>query len=407
MGGGAFAQAFAEGEPTLSISRTSAKDYESLKSIYLQKLQDLFPDGKVASLIEAPQKTDYGDIDIFIAVDRNVDLLQTAKQLGVAGVIYSRGMCCNLAVRIDGRPSDRPPVLYKYSPKPSPDISAEQYAQIDVEIIPSRFFEWHSFMSAYGDMSSMVGHIVSPLGFRFNDHGLWLRLDDEIDLAKSRGYKGSNKDGLVLLSSDVKEVMQFLDLSIDVYERKFETLRQLYEWLGQCRLISAEVVKSSRHKADRKEKRVVFTNFFDEWLPARMDMKDDQDEVQQKEVIQVLRAKYLHEALDFFSKHEEYTSQQDILVRSANETTAQDLLKGMIVEHSGRSESNIKKTLRSFRRWLAIDPEGNIRVCKIPHSDAESQLHQLASRNSHSLCDPQSVSAWVRDNWEQVRALES
>lgn len=67
MGGLAFARAAAEGQPTLSTPRMLPETYWSFKADYLKRLQEYFPAGtRVATLTEAPEKEDYGDID-FIA----------------------------------------------------------------------------------------------------------------------------------------------------------------------------------------------------------------------------------------------------------------------------------------------------------------------------------------------------
>ena len=77
--------------------------------------------------------------------------------------------------------------------------------------------------------------------------------------------------------------MRFLGLSVQKYEADFQTLAELYEWLGECRLLSAEAIKIKRenaHKRNRERKRTVFSKFFYEWLPNYMDMEAIPDKEQ-------------------------------------------------------------------------------------------------------------------------------
>ncbi len=167
MGGGAFLQAYAQGEPTLHTPRMSPEDYQRLKAKYLEKLQVLFPGSKVAALTEAPEKTDYGDIDIFIATERTVDLAELASAIGAAGVICRSGKTATLGVHKDGTEKEGPAVVYKVKNGQisSSEITTEEYAQIDIGILSPEMLEWHTFYSSYGDMIGLLGHIVTQLGF--------------------------------------------------------------------------------------------------------------------------------------------------------------------------------------------------------------------------------------------------
>jgi hypothetical protein len=51
----------------------SPDEYATLKASYLAKIQKHLPDASVACLIEAPEKVDYGDMDMLIASEEKVD----------------------------------------------------------------------------------------------------------------------------------------------------------------------------------------------------------------------------------------------------------------------------------------------------------------------------------------------
>jgi len=171
MGGAAFAQAFADGEPTLNTLRMDPALYNQLKQTYLSKLRDYFKHGQVNAMIEAPEKTSYGDIDFCVAIDDTVDFPDLARHLGAAGLIVYSPKKATLALTRDGEMSTRPCVLYKDKPHASSGehnagVDPVEYAQVDVEVIAPSALEWYMFYSSYSDMAGLLGRIVSPgLGF--------------------------------------------------------------------------------------------------------------------------------------------------------------------------------------------------------------------------------------------------
>jgi hypothetical protein len=74
----------AEGHPSLDTPRMDAKTYQDLKHNYIQLLSTLFPNAlSIDAAKEAPEKTDFGDIDIIIIDDGEVDWAKVAAELGV------------------------------------------------------------------------------------------------------------------------------------------------------------------------------------------------------------------------------------------------------------------------------------------------------------------------------------
>ena len=418
MGGGAFAQAVAQGEPTLHTSRISTDDYIRIKNATISKLQAYFPTGKVVCLTEAPEKADYGDIDIFVALAQQVNFIDVANHLGATGVIcHSSGkvQSCALGVRKDGMASTHSAVVYKHAHEssirkgqPSTTVTTEEYAQIDVEIIPPELLEWHTFYSSYGDMVGLLGHIVTNLGFTVSDRGFWLRMK-ELDTSKKVQYVNvADKIGMLLLSSDPKKLMAFLGLSVASYDAGFKTLNELYEWLGACRLLSAEAIKMKRdnsHERNREQKRTVFSRFFNSWLPAHMDMKHEQDDNERMEIIHQLRQKYLEEAVDFFGKQMDYERMHDALVLAMDNAVAANLLKPLIAKYSGLQEKKLSEALRACRRWIGFRTN-KPSILKTPRTDIESELHRFLGADKTSLKEPQATSEWVKENWDALRTLE-
>ena len=477
MGGGAFAQAAAQGEPTLNTPRMSPEIYHRLKATYTERLRSYFPDAEVASLTEAPEKIDYGDMDFIIALNDHVEFVALANHLGAVGVICHDARKCTLAVPRDGSHSTNAAVVYKHvngttprKAEPSKTVTDEQYAQLDIELVPTELFEWHTFYSSYGDMVALLGHIVHNLGLTVSDRGLWLRLK-ELDDSKHPPHpvNVADKDGMIHLSHDAGIVMQFLRLSTEKYGSGFQTLEQLYEWLGECRLLEGWCAGRSRrdnsHERQWFAKRTVFARFFTEWLPAHRPgspsptVKSDIDaaeephqvdgercaldvtEVAERRENDRRRADLAQEAITFFHKEEEHEAKHAALVQYVHSTIAANLLKPIIAEHSGKTDKKLNEVVRAFRRHIGVsipqtrralakdiisvqlvEPDDGTedagvepQVLELPHTDAESELWKLLVQDSQAdadggpvwrLRDEGRVSKWVKEHWEGVRALE-
>ena len=251
---------------------------------------------------------------------------------------------------------------------PSSTVTVDDYAQIDVEVIEPDMLEWHTLYSSYGDLAGLLGHIVHNLGFTVSDRGLWLRLP-ELDKSKAVSYVNiADKDGRILLSSDPDLIMRFLGLSVQGYHDGFQTVDELYEWLGKCRLISNYAIKWKRNTAserNREQTRTIFSRFFNEWLPAHQDNDQKQESsdneiqdvdeaqelvAQQLEILQIMRLNYLGEAVDFFGKQAEYEKMHANVTIIFENARAADLLRPIIAQYSEKEGKLLNEIVRGFRR---------------------------------------------------------
>lgn len=455
MGGGAFSHAFAEGKPTLNTPRMSPDIYSNLKHFYTERLRSYFPPNiQVASLTEAPEKADYGDLDFIIAYDDRVDFFNLATYLGAVAVICpdAQNQKCTMAFLRDGSRSPKPVVIYKHvndngahKLKPSSTVSDKEYAQMDIGTVPTQFFEWHIFYSSYGDMGGLVGHIVHNLGFTVNDRGFWLRMK-ELDDSKKPPYKVdiADRDGKFFLSHDPEEVMQFLGLSVLSYCRGFKTLDALYSWLGKCKLISWEAVKVKKDNSserNREQKRIVYSKFFNEWLPAHLphadahhnaDRETTPDEESNTAItaasrarLHTKRAELVQEALDFFGKEKDYTAMHTSFTRHIQSSIVAQLLKPILRKHNGVTDKNLNEVVRAFRRWVAVSADGQLSTLEEPRIDAESELWRLLDEASpkedldggtegagdetglaYRLKNEGHVNVWAGEHWKEVRSME-
>jgi hypothetical protein len=418
MGGIAFQQAVASGNPTLNTPRMSPEKYQTLKIIYLAKMRVLFPESRVEALKEAPQKTDYGDLDLLVSSDEDLDGVRLATNLGATGFIHINSKRCILGVPQDGAESPSPPIQYHEThasagtKRPLPaQPTEEEYAQIDIEVVPPRLFEWHAFYESYGDMSGLLGQLVSNLGFTVNDKGLILRLK-ELDDGKALGYmRLADKDGMVFLSDEPKQVMTFLGLDSDRYDRGFDTMDDFYEWLARSRLLTDDYVQNLGHRRkntprqrQKETKRSIIGNFFHEYLPAHRPVDEAEDSIILD--LATRRLQWQCEALAFFDKRDLHDRTRRALVRAIDNQTAEHLLKPIVQRHSGGArDKKLTELVRAFRRWVGF-VDGQPRVLDAPQTDADSQLRGWLAADGASLADPAAVSEWTAQHWERLKTLE-
>lgn len=422
MGGGAFRQAAAEGHLTLSTPRMSAAEYDQLKELYLTKIRGYFPDPrvKIAALKEAPEKLDYGDMDLFIGLNKQVDFVELANALGAAGlIIHSTGdvQKCTIGVLKDGATSSSPTVQYhtahsndNHTSGSPAESTPEEYAQIDIEVIPTDLVEWHVFYSAYGDLNGLLGHIVTNLGFTVTDQGLWLRMK-EVDAAKLIERANlTDRQGRILLSKDPKHVMRFMGLSVVRWDTGFATLDELYEWLGECRMLHPVAIKLRRDKAherNREQKRDVYRKFFFEWLPARTpEMNETFDKIEQAEKIANLRQLYLNRAVDFFDKRATFDEMHRSVCLAVNNAIAANLLRPLIANYSNAKAKKLGELVRAFRRFVEFNEGGLPCVVQTAHADSESQLYRWLDGDTAGFKDVAAVDGFVRIYWWKLKELE-
>ncbi|KAI6832085.1 hypothetical protein KC340_g7347 [Hortaea werneckii] len=394
MGGNAFALASAEGHPRLQTPRMTPEVYHRLKVIYTNRLRSCFTDcTKIATLTEAPEKSSYGDIDFIISFPKKPassapEWSALANDIGAAGFIWHGPKTASFAVPQDGSMHSKPAMRYHLQSDNPQDVHGSNktpetlYAQIDLELVEDELFHWHTFYASYGDMSSLLGHIVRNLGFTCSDRGLWLRLQELDDCKKQPiTLNIADKDGMIFLSHDKTQVMRFLTLDAEVYERGFATRQELFEWLGKCRLIDWEAIDIRRDNADEKRreaKRGVFKAFLNEWLPANKSTstisgteandssdKHSPDPEQPKTAsmkdakartrLRARRSELAQEAVTFFAKREEYACKHEAIVRNVRNAIASNILKDILKQVTGKNDNKkLNEIIRTFKRFVRV-----------------------------------------------------
>jgi len=104
----------------LITPRMSTETYTHLRHVYKERLLAYFPQVQLDTLIEAPDKHDYGDIDFVLANDGQIDFFDLASHLGARGT-WESGIRCISNMSFALNRDLRCPVV-QYCTKPPPQF---------------------------------------------------------------------------------------------------------------------------------------------------------------------------------------------------------------------------------------------------------------------------------------------
>ncbi|KAI1371657.1 hypothetical protein F4677DRAFT_287340 [Hypoxylon crocopeplum] len=290
MGGNAFSS----GDSPLYTPRMTPAVYQHVLNFYHAQLQQLFV--AVATPIPGPAKKDHGDVDIFLAWERNAifpspmvtnlvtslspsssDLLDAAKKLLNAERALRAPHSTILAIPWPEDLPEESPTDYQGTPR---------YIQVDLHLCDTlEHLQWMLFRHAHGDLWSILGSTIRPFGLTIDEVGLHLRVP-KIEFLDRKKAK-------ILLTTEPKEVLDFLGLSYSgtQWEEPFASAKDLFEYVATCRLfcihpleaepkndkngpvLEGEINQAKLKASHRRRlaKRPVFREFFEEFLPACRD----------------------------------------------------------------------------------------------------------------------------------------
>jgi len=284
MGG----KAFTSTPHALSVPRLPPPLYQSLKAKYLALLSQFYAHAAVP--LEAPEKGNYGDIDILVSVPltsgAGPDALATTLE---AKAVVRSGPLTSFAV-----------------PYPGSDGS---YVQLDIHECPPETFRWQLFHESNGDLWNMLGTTLRPFGLTANDVGFHARVP-EIE-------HEDRKKSFVLLTTEPDAVLTFLGLDAQMYWTGFETVEGLWRYVCGCRFVTPGAYRRGDLKAnDRKRmgQREGYRRFVEEWVPRMERERKDRESKEGGGMHDegVTREGVLEDALEVFGKSTEYEGRVDM-----------------------------------------------------------------------------------------------
>ncbi|KAJ8111554.1 hypothetical protein ONZ43_g5593 [Nemania bipapillata] len=210
--------------------------YRAVRDRCQEKLRGLFV--VVASPIEGPAKTSFGDIDLFVAWERK-DYLPPLEPASpgeptetpmdaiyrVLGAIRCKSSNKNVASMAIPWPEDFPYSDVETKTEPLPETSTNESVgernndegekqvsepkrpciQVDLHICETlEYLQWMLFKHAHGDLWNLLGSMIRPFGLTIDEVALYVRIPEIEELDK--------KQAKVELSRDPVSILRFLGL---------------------------------------------------------------------------------------------------------------------------------------------------------------------------------------------------
>ncbi|KAI4125141.1 MAG: hypothetical protein LQ338_004437 [Usnochroma carphineum] len=306
---------------------------------------------------EAPEKPDHGDIDILVDKKRyNFTRQDLAQALGAVDHLQV-GPVSSFAI-------------------PVPESNTE-FFQLDVHTCKPGFFEWETMIYTHGDLWLILGISANRLGFTINDTGLHIRI---------AGIEALHpKDCLLRLTSEPKEMMEFLSLDADRFALGFTSLYDLFMWATSSPFFRRRYFeKKPTETRSRKAERPMYLEFRTKWLPQHPDVGVVEGDSQSH------RAILTEEALRRFEKRDEYVK----MLESHRERVMKDTMWRKIAKTlplEGKELGIAMKALKALLRWR----DGALEL------DTGSGTSDRVPALEEGIVDTVVV-PWVLDHWKEA-----
>ncbi|ETS86839.1 hypothetical protein PFICI_00667 [Pestalotiopsis fici W106-1] len=409
MGG----QAFTKGPDGLYTPRMPRDIYEHVRDHCHALLRELFV--MVATPIEGPGKSDFGDIDIFVAVKKEdyfgasaaSNLPGAAEKLpfGTIAALFGAERKFqerdNVAMFAIPWPNHLPEGV-----KDTVDTTSDKlrFIQVDIHICPTiQNLEWFLFKHAHGDLWNLLGSTIRPFGLTVDEVGLYLRIPEVEKLDK--------KKAKVLLTTDPSETLRFLGLRLDKgqWEQAFSSKELVFEYAATCRFfwvkpkladadhddndddegegaldISGDYRKDKLKSNDRKRmnQRPLFRQWIEEFLPkCRAEGRFMTRPTTRQEVTE--------EASDEFGVRETYVTQLgDFLKERQRLTLWKEVIKPAIPNDL---EPNFRSCAASAMKKIVMED-----------NEAFGVQPTTALKDDNGLYLEDKVRQFVEANWQEV-----
>ncbi|KAL8637420.1 MAG: hypothetical protein Q9228_005308 [Teloschistes exilis] len=249
--------------------------YRAVREQCLEQVASFFQ--RAACPIEAPEKTNFGDIDLIVSEPKIMPLPvdSLARALNAERTIQSQPTYC-FAVPYPGREGN--------------------YVQVDVHVCESKFFDWEIFHQSHGDLWNLLGSSIRPFGLTANNTGLHVRIPEIENF--------NRKKSLIFLTAESHTVLDFLHLDRAILSRSFDAVESMFEFAWSNRFFRPKAYIRPDLKAnDRKRlaQRELYRRFVDDYVPSRNVRAQQIDDV-----VELTRQEVLDEALETFNKRSEY-----------------------------------------------------------------------------------------------------
>ncbi|TBU47768.1 hypothetical protein BD309DRAFT_998116 [Dichomitus squalens] len=269
MGGNAFKRLL----PHATFPRMHPAVYNALKAQVLPIVQSFYAHATVSP--EAPEKADFGDLDIIVAGPRDGLTHEEVRAAlrATCSIPQEGNRTSNFAIPVDAFEAvaqAHKAVAAASEPKQdggARDADAQVTFQVDLNV-NGDCAQWERtvFCSSYGDLVFFLGVLAQTAGLSFSIYGL--RLAEPIRTYPPQTY---------YLSYSMDDILSFFGLSMDRWRQGFTTQHDIFAWLATSPFIHVLVARyrSPEYEASTKERlhdrpmRMKFINYLrTQELPA-------------------------------------------------------------------------------------------------------------------------------------------
>lgn len=210
--------------------RVKKEEYFELWQEVKEKLEKTPKELRVSLVKAYNKKSDFGDMDIIVETDPLMDW--------------------NKHVEVMFEPK------HTYN---NDKFFSFEYKGIQVDLIKAspENFDVHNFFYSYNDMGLLLGKMCYAIGCTLGFDGLRKKIYSE---------DGSIKLGEFNFSKDYVFILEFLGLNVDRYERGFDTLEDMFDYVSTCRFFNKKMfdpVLWNNNQRTRDLKRSTLIKFMD------------------------------------------------------------------------------------------------------------------------------------------------
>ena len=381
--------AFADESPPLYTPRMPPAVYSYARDHLLSTLRSFYAQAECP--IEAPDKSDYGDIDILVAEPLHVfdsdhifAAIRAVKHKKPAGSQTSHFAIPwpKLPQKLPAKDAAADAASTNNDDDDDDDDDDEaKYIQLDLHLCQPSSFQWELFHQAHGDLWSIIGSHIRRLGLTPSNSGLYIRVEE---------IEARNKNAArILLTMSPSETLRFLGLDEKRYWRRFESMDGLFAYAASCRFFDPRRYKDLEGaKGDlkandraRARKRAVFRLWFEAYLPAHVD-EEPVDAV----AAAMSREEVVDDAKRWFGVGEEYDDRRRRGLQEIN----REKMWTQIRKESGIGEDSIGAVVRGVKREV------------VGAEEAEQARDRTTLQRAYADDDFDTAVQRVRDNWREI-----
>lgn len=374
--------AFADEKPPLHTPRMLPAVYTYARDHLLRALRAFYALAQCP--IEAPGKTDYGDIDILVTGPlHDFDSDEIAAVIGAAKHKKTAGsQTTHFAVpwpKLSHPPLGEDSIASDNSNAASHDID-EKYIQLDLHLCTPSSFTWEFFHQSHGDFWNIIGCTIRRLGLTPSDSGFYIRIE-EIEARNKTAAR-------ILLTTSPAETLKFLGLDETRYWQKFETVDELFAYAARCRFFNPNKYDPARRtrgdlKANdraRARKRAMFRMWIEEYLPAHAD-----DAPADTVAATMSREAVVEEAKKWFAVADEYEERR---------------MKGLMEISRAKMWTQIKKELGIGEDSIGAVVRGVKR--RVLSEEGRPPAEMTTWQRAYAQDDFDVIVQWVREDWKEI-----